>query len=151
MSKALSNDIDLNLVQSHLISLQRSQRPAPSLQHVLADRLETALQGMHSPPSNGPEMMVPDTNLDYSWTIFDQDTLPLANPSWLLQDLMQEPKAAVPIAQPGTAYPSGLVGGSQTFQTRQWVGEQTNTWPSTLYRLFGHDDAAQAENTTLER
>jgi hypothetical protein len=97
-------------------------------------------------------MMVPDTNLDYSWTIFNQDTLPLANPSWLLQDLMQEPKAAVPIVQPGTAYPSGLVGGSQTFQTRQWVGEQTsNTWPSTLYRLFGHDDAAQAENTALER
>lgn len=142
--------VDLNLVQSHLSSLQRCQRPAPSLQHVLADRLERALQGMRTPPA-GPELMI-DTNIEYSWAIFDQNNMPLANPSWLLQDQMHAtPKPSVPIAQASETrdgmsepYHSGLVGGEQALHARQWIGqEQSNAWPSTLYRLFGHDDSMQ--------
>lgn len=38
---------------------------------------------------------------------------------------------------------------AQSFQTRQWIQEQTsNMWPSNLHRLFGHDEA-QAENGSL--
>lgn len=149
--------LDLNLVQSHLSSLQRCQRPPPSLQHVLADRLERALQGMRTPPATGPELMMPDTNIDYSWAIFDQNNMPLANPSWLLQDQMHAtPKPTVSIAQASATrdgmseqYHSGLVAGEQTLHARQWIGqEQSNAWPSTLNRLFGHDDSMQ-ENSGL--
>jgi hypothetical protein len=151
--------VDLNLVQSHLNGLQRSQRPAPSLQHVLGDRLERAMQTIHTPPSTGPELMMPDSNLDYSWAIFDQSNLPLANPSWLLQDPTQQqpsPKPIAPVQPPQSRdgiYQSGLVAGDTQalHASRQWFGQDqaSNAWPATLYRLFGHDDSTQ-ENSALE-
>lgn len=103
-----------------------------------------------------------NANLDYSYTIFDQNTIPLANPSWLIQDpLSMTTKHAVQISPtetrgniPGqyhstTMVPPPAANDPQTFQTRQWIQDQTsNMWPANLHRLFGHDES-QAGNGSL--
>lgn len=152
--------IDLILVQSHLSSLHRSQRPAPSLQHILIDRLQTAMQGMPSPSSTVPDIMLPDGNLEYNWAIFDPNNIPLANPSWLQQYPMQAtpaPKQAVPVHNNSTSrdglnpqYPLGLVTDDSQFPAnRQWVSpdQNGNAWPSTLYRLFGQQEPGPEDSS----
>lgn len=152
--------LDLILVQSHLSSLQRSQRPAPSLQHILIDRLQTAMQGMPSPSSTVPDVMLPDSNLDYNWAIFDPNNLPLANPSWLQQYPMQvtpASKQTVPVHSTSTSrddlsaqYHLGLVTDDPQFPaSRQWVSQDQNgnAWPSALYRLFGQQEPGPEDSS----
>ncbi|EAW10259.1 uncharacterized protein ACLA_047280 [Aspergillus clavatus NRRL 1] len=69
-----------------LNSLKRSDPSAPSIHGVLADRLQCAMQSMHTPPEIGPDFAFPAPNMDYSWTIFDQQIIALANPPWLFDD-----------------------------------------------------------------
>ncbi|KAH8693711.1 hypothetical protein BGW36DRAFT_209571 [Talaromyces proteolyticus] len=154
----MANQDDLNLVQSHLKSLQDCLTPTPSIQHLLAERLENALQNMQSPVSASSDLIMSNANVNFSWTLFDQNTLSLANPTWLMQDpLSMTPKHAV---QPSPTEPrngipdqfhSDLVpGDAQAFQSRQWMQEQVSgMWPSTFHRLFGHDEAIQSENGAL--
>ncbi|KAF2027359.1 hypothetical protein EK21DRAFT_102562 [Setomelanomma holmii] len=73
---------DLLLVQDHLNKLQRTKRPAPSLHHTLADRLETWLQSMNTPPSTA--LALPD--FDLSWTLFDQNNMDFTSTSAHEQD-----------------------------------------------------------------
>ncbi|GMF72395.1 unnamed protein product [Aspergillus oryzae] len=43
------------------------------------------MQSMHTPPDMSHELSFPPPNLDHSWTIFDQEIMSLANPSWLFE------------------------------------------------------------------
>ncbi|KAI9036983.1 fungal specific transcription factor domain-containing protein [Aspergillus affinis] len=76
---------DLRLIQSHLQSLKLSHPSAPSIHAILADRLQSGIQSMNTPPDIGPELSIPGPHADYSWTIFDQEIMPLANPPWLFE------------------------------------------------------------------
>lgn len=110
-----------------------------------------------------------NANLDYSFTIFDQNTLPLANPSWLIEDPLMTTmttKQAVQISPSETRSSGGIPGqgqyqsntasmvpapqsndAAQVFQTRQWIQDQAaHMWPSNLQRLFGHDETLAQNN-----
>lgn len=60
----------------------------PSIHSILADRLESGLQSMHTPPEMGPDFAFPAPEEDYSWAIFDQEILSLANPPWLYEGVL---------------------------------------------------------------
>lgn len=50
------------------------------------------MQAMHTPPDTSAALMLPLPNADDSWTIFDQEIMSLANPSWLYEDGSQFPQ-----------------------------------------------------------
>jgi hypothetical protein len=77
---------DLRLIQTQLSTLKRSDPSTLSIHGVLAERLQSGIQSMHTPPDNGPDFAFPAPNMDYSWTIFDQQIMNLANPPWLFDD-----------------------------------------------------------------
>jgi hypothetical protein len=91
--------------------------------------------------------------VDDSWTIFDQEIMSLANPPWLFQDPTpfaqpQKPSTqTVPDVQHGLPYDSGLLTHSaQQFSTsNQWGNAEQlhGALPSTLNRIFGHENANQ--------
>ncbi|EAL89997.1 conserved hypothetical protein [Aspergillus fumigatus A1163] len=74
-----------------LNTLKRSDPSTLSIHGVLAERLQSGIQSMHTPPDNGPDFAFPAPNMDYSWTIFDQQIMNLANPPWLFDDSSQAP------------------------------------------------------------
>ncbi|KAH3023782.1 hypothetical protein KXV89_009013 [Aspergillus fumigatus] len=82
---------DLRLIQTQLNTLKRSDPSTLSIHGVLAERLQSGIQSMHTPPDNGPDFAFPAPNMDYSWTIFDQQIMNLANPPWLFDDSSQAP------------------------------------------------------------
>lgn len=77
---------DLRLIQTQLSTLKRSDPSTFSIHGVLAERLQSGIQSMHTPPDNGPDFAFPAPNMDYTWTIFDQQIMNLANPPWLFDD-----------------------------------------------------------------
>ncbi|KAE8134275.1 hypothetical protein BDV38DRAFT_163199 [Aspergillus pseudotamarii] len=76
---------DLCLIQTHISSLERSDPSVPSIHGVLADRIQSSMQSMHTTPDMSHELSFPPPNVDHSWTIFDQEIMALANPSWLFE------------------------------------------------------------------
>ncbi|GLA56896.1 hypothetical protein AtubIFM54640_000558 [Aspergillus tubingensis] len=78
---------DLQLIEKHIDSLKRNHSSVPSIHSILADRLESGLQSMHTPPEMGPDFAFPAPEEDYSWAIFDQEILSLANPPWLYESI----------------------------------------------------------------
>lgn len=44
------------------------------------------MQAMNTPPDTSSALMFTGTNEDDSWTIFDQEIMALANPSWLYDE-----------------------------------------------------------------
>ncbi|GFF28846.1 hypothetical protein IFM51744_00670 [Aspergillus udagawae] len=82
----MTHQDDLRLIQTQLSTLKRSDPSTLSIHGVLAERLQSGIQSMHTPPDNGPDFAFPAPNMDYSWTIFDQQIMNLANPPWLFDD-----------------------------------------------------------------
>ncbi|KAH7093647.1 hypothetical protein FB567DRAFT_177989 [Paraphoma chrysanthemicola] len=123
---------DLLLVQDHLNKLQSTKRPAPSLHHTLADRLETWLQSMNTPPSTA--LTLPD--FDLSWTLFDQSNMVLTSTSVHEQD-------TVTLAMNGKNTMEASLDHSQQQAPNDpefWnaYSSGAGSWPSGFTRLFGH-------------
>ncbi|KAH7055701.1 hypothetical protein B0J12DRAFT_427502 [Macrophomina phaseolina] len=80
---------DLRLIQSHLLTLQKTSQPPPSLRHQLASRLETDLQRLRTPPTS-PSTNQNTANISSAeqieetnpWALFNQDSIRLDSPSW---------------------------------------------------------------------
>ncbi|CAL5873746.1 uncharacterized protein PFLUO_LOCUS8028 [Penicillium psychrofluorescens] len=149
---------DLNLIQAHLHSLERSHQSALSIHTVLSRRLESGMQTMHTPPDSGAVLAFPFPNAEDSWTIFDQDIMSLANPPWLFQDSsqltpshkpadMQQPPPQLQSGMATVGYDSSLlVNNSQSFAANpQWnvAGQIQDALPTTMNRLFGNENSAQ--------
>ncbi|KAF2707307.1 hypothetical protein K504DRAFT_483431 [Pleomassaria siparia CBS 279.74] len=126
---------DLLLVNGHLNKLQKTHRPAPSLHHTLANRLETWLQGMNTPPASGLQQ----SNFDPTWSLFDQNSIRLVSESNYEQDGLSSVAIATRPLQDSNA--------TLDIQQQQSFGDneswnafehQMETWPSNLVRLFGN-------------
>ncbi|PWY93607.1 hypothetical protein BO94DRAFT_347320 [Aspergillus sclerotioniger CBS 115572] len=83
----MSHQDDLLLIEKHIDGLKRDHPSIPSIHNILANRLESGLQSMHTPQEIGSDFAIPGPGADYSWAIFDQEILSLANPPWLLEGL----------------------------------------------------------------
>ncbi|PYI06554.1 hypothetical protein BO78DRAFT_368433 [Aspergillus sclerotiicarbonarius CBS 121057] len=83
----MSHPDDLPLIEKHIDGLKKDHPSIPSIHNTLADRLESGLQSMHTPPEIGSDFAFTAPGADYSWAIFDQEILSLANPPWLLEGL----------------------------------------------------------------
>ncbi|PYH47406.1 fungal specific transcription factor domain-containing protein [Aspergillus saccharolyticus JOP 1030-1] len=95
----MSHPDDRHLIEKHITRLKPRHPSIPSIHHVLAERLESNLQAMHTPPEIGSSLNFPcpaeaaaaeqavTAAADFSWAIFDQEILSLANPPWLLEDM----------------------------------------------------------------
>ncbi|RAK80643.1 Zn(II)2Cys6 transcription factor [Aspergillus fijiensis CBS 313.89] len=86
----MSHPDDRYLIEKHIAKLNSSHPSIPSIHHVLAERLESNLQAMHTPPEVALNVGFPPPESeagDYSWAIFDQEILSLANPPWLFEDI----------------------------------------------------------------
>ncbi|KAH8595745.1 hypothetical protein B0O99DRAFT_153855 [Bisporella sp. PMI_857] len=135
---------DLPLVQTHLNMLKRTHRPAPSLCHTLASRLETWLQSINTPPDGNAEL----TQLEYdpSWAIFDENSIRLA-PESLFQQLNDAPSNTENVQQ---SHDLTLMSPqSRGFgNTRLWSGHEQvyDTWPPNFLRLFGSADYQPQNN-----
>ncbi|KAI2792284.1 hypothetical protein POX_b02321 [Penicillium oxalicum] len=134
---------DLNFIQAHLQSLQRSHPSTVSIHTVLSQRLESSMHAMHTPPTDSSALAFPGPFADDSWTIFDQEIMSLANPPWLFQEgaaALSDPQksstSALPVVQQGSSYESGLlVGNDQQFHSgNQWgnAGPLRGSMPSLL-------------------
>lgn len=132
---------DLQLIQTHLNSLERSYPSVSSIHTVLASRLQSAMQSMHTPPSSGQEFVFPGTHTDYSWTIFDQDIMSLANPSWLFDGSMGQVPNEVDRMQTASRVQSGsseqyetsmLTGSAQDLVTPRRWGQPADAWSPTI-------------------
>ncbi|KAJ6175775.1 hypothetical protein N7485_002689 [Penicillium canescens] len=88
----MTHQDDLHLIQSHLRSLERTKQSAASIHTVLFRRLESSMQAMHTPPDTSEALAFPGPSADESWTIFDQEIMSLANPSWLFDEPPQLPQ-----------------------------------------------------------
>lgn len=67
--------------------LKQTNEPKPSLRDKLVTRLEQSLKGVQAPTPNTfadpMSMTAIDSNLDYTWQIFDQSSLQqMAYPNW---------------------------------------------------------------------
>lgn len=162
----LTRQDDLLLIQAHLNSLGRNPQPAQSIHSILSTRLESAIQSIHTPPATGPDFAFPSPRADYSWTIFDQEIMSLANPPWLFEDILPQTAEQVgELSRPsrsqsgfpghydaasgsGSGSGSGLLmeADSHDFDTsRHWPAP--DVWPSTLNRLFGRDTPMEGNNS----
>ena len=137
---------DFLLVNTHLNMLQTKHQPEPSLRHLLANRLESCLQSMHTPPAatdDGPVL----AEFDPSWAIFDQNSIALAP-----QSILPERQQIASSSQNGQdasmsdIYDHHSMLNQQTMGSNgQWYSpeQQTDAWQSTLLRLFGNGDFPQ--------
>ncbi|ORY11746.1 hypothetical protein BCR34DRAFT_483798 [Clohesyomyces aquaticus] len=127
---------DLLLVQDHLNKLQKTKRPAPSLHHTLANRLETWLQSMNTPPT----AILPLPEFDPSWSLFDQNSIRIASEAYYQLD----PTTDISTADGSTTqtHGSSLESPPQPGYGNPdfWnpYGHSMGTWPSGLTRLFGN-------------
>jgi hypothetical protein len=139
--------LDLGIIQTHLSSLKRSDLSVPSIHGVLADRLQSGMQSMHTPPDMGPELSFPPPNMDYSWTIFDQEIMSLANPPWLFEGpSIGSTQTQVELSQASAMQPArytdGMTAasGSGFGSNKQWgpTEQLANVRPSRFGPGFGH-------------
>ena len=159
---------DLSLVQGHLNTLRSTHQPEPSLRHRLANRLESAMQNMHTPPSDLQEFptSLENSDLDSSWAIFDRNNLRLASPSWFRNEHLPQsqtpPRIIPPVSQipqvesktgTWTQYEAQAVPPQQMSDeingNWDYYGQYNDTWTSTFLRLFGNDDSSQAESAMM--
>jgi len=139
---------DLVLVQGYLNMLQRTHRPAPSLHHTLANRLETWLQSMSTPPAIDPDL--PHLVFDPSWSLFDQNSMRIASESYY----QQTPPIGLPDGEnsPTMSHPHNQNLGIQNPQNfanaDSWNGYEhpPDSWPSNLLRLFGNAEFQSTDN-----
>ncbi|KAF7718039.1 Fungal Zn(2)-Cys(6) binuclear cluster domain-containing protein [Penicillium ucsense] len=140
----MTHQDDLHLIQAHLQSLERSHPSTMSIHTVLSRRLESNMQAMHTPPNHGSGLAFPGPITDESWTIFDQEIMFLANPSWLYQESAALPNpqkastSTLPVVPSGSTYDSGLLvsNGQQIHSGAQWSdsdpGHLRHSMPSVL-------------------
>ncbi|KAB8074849.1 hypothetical protein BDV29DRAFT_116141 [Aspergillus leporis] len=143
----MTHQDDLGIIQTHLSSLKRSDLSVPSIHGVLADRLQSGMQSMHTPPDMGPELSFPPPNMDYSWTIFDQEIMSLANPPWLFEGpSIGSTQTQVELSQASAMQPArytdGMTAasGSGFGSNKQWgpTEQLANVRPSRFGPGFGH-------------
>ncbi|KAE8147696.1 hypothetical protein BDV25DRAFT_29110 [Aspergillus avenaceus] len=140
----MTHSDDLGLIQSHLCSLKRSNPSVPSIHGVLADRLQSGMQSMHTPPDMSHELSFPQPNMDYSWTIFDQEIMSLANPPWLFEapavnqshiQVELPPHATMRSARYNDSIATDNVGGFDS--SKQW-GATADVRTSRFHPGYGH-------------
>jgi len=138
---------DLPLVQTHLNILQGTRRPAPSLHHTLANRLETWLQNMNTPPAIDPD--VAQMEFDPSWAIFDENSNRLASETFFQQlDVNQNINLEAENLD-SMANNAVSVHDPRNFQNGKGWNSHDNVidaWPSNLLRLFGTADYQSSSN-----
>ena len=151
---------DFVLIQAHLNMLSCTHQPEPSLRHKLANRLETALQNMHTPrpaPEQDPMMDISSSGLDSSWAIFDQNSIVLANQQLQVGRPLEHTSPAAPQStnlQMQAAYDANLAS-QESFtidlQGGQWMSNEqySDAWQSTLFRLFGSSDLPLADGRLI--
>jgi hypothetical protein len=138
---------DLSLVQDHLDKLRKTKRPAPSLHHMLADRLEAWLQNMNMSPTANLTQPV----FDPSWSLFDQNSIQIASGSCYQNVLSDGSSISNTAIIPQTHATPVEHQQQQTYDGPGFwnvYGDPTDSWPSGLTRLFGN--AAFQETTNGE-
>lgn len=105
------------------------------------------MQAMHTPPDTSTALAFPGPMADYSWTIFDQEIMSLANPPWLFDDTTSFPnqKSSNEPQMQGlssVAYDSGVLNSAQYASHMQWNSTEQvqGALPSTLNRIFGSEN-----------
>ncbi|KAJ5681775.1 uncharacterized protein N7477_001715 [Penicillium maclennaniae] len=143
----MTHQDDLHLIQAHLQSLERSHQPAASIHTVLSQQLESSMQAMHTPPDTSTALALPGPLADDSWTLFDQEIMPLANPPWLFDDCTSFPnqKPSNEIQMQGLSsveYDSSISNSVQYASHVQWPSTEQiqSAFPSTLNRIFGSEN-----------
>ncbi|KAH3951409.1 hypothetical protein HBI56_079290 [Parastagonospora nodorum] len=129
---------DLSLVQDHLEELRKTKRPAPSLHHMLADRLETWLQSVNL----SPNLNLTQPVFDPSWSLFDQNSIQIASGSMFQQTALD---AGSDLDNPSITGQTDA--DAMAHQQQQnyddpgfWnvYGNHSASWPSNLTRIFGN-------------
>jgi hypothetical protein len=128
---------DIALVQNHLDKLRTTKRPAPSLHHMLADRLQSWLDNMNMSPT--ANLVQPQ--FDPTWSLFDQNSIQLASDSYYQQGALDNggsmnPHESAP--QPHDASVAQAQQQQNFSDPNLWsvYSQTTNAWPSNFTRLF---------------
>ncbi|KAF5863693.1 hypothetical protein ETB97_009626 [Aspergillus alliaceus] len=144
----ITHQDDLSLIQTHLSILKQSDPSIQSIHGVLADRIQSGMQSMHTPPDMSHELSFPPPNLDYSWTIFDQEIMSLANPPWLFEGSSAGSTQAELVQHPAiqsARYNDGMAAtGANSFDAnKQWDSTEQlpDVRPPRFNPVFGHGRA----------
>jgi hypothetical protein len=125
-------------VQDHLDKLRSTKRPAPSLHHTLANRLDTWLKSIDIAPT----AVLTQPEFDPSWSLFDQNSVQIASELYSetgpftgiqsVDSLSKSPKSRNTSmnTQQGQGYE----------QQGFWNAYEhsVSSWPSSLGRVFGN-------------
>jgi len=136
-SVMLIYDLDLLLVQVHLKKLRSTHRPAPSLYHTLANRLDTWLQSMNTPPT---PVRAQEFNL--AWSLFDQNSIQIASKLYYEQNTLDGMSNIESTAETSRAPSSSLNNQqSQNYGNPEYwnsCGNLMSAEPVNFTRLFGN-------------
>ncbi|KAL5115650.1 hypothetical protein ACEQ8H_006449 [Pleosporales sp. CAS-2024a] len=140
---------DLRLVQDHLDKLRKTNRPAPSLHHMLADRLDAWLQNMNM----SPNLHMTQPVFDPSWSLFDQNSIQIASETCYPQNSLEGNSAVGNTPNNPRTHSQNLeLAQQQNFDDPGFwnvYGDPTAAWPSGMTRLFGSTsfpESAHVEN-----
>lgn len=150
LSRVILTNSDLSLVQKHLDKLQATKRPAPSIHHMLASRIETWLQNF----SVTPTATLVQPELDMSWSIFGPGmAMPDSEASFASQtgNLVLQPHSTIQNLQEQAPM------SHDNFPQENHHGESWDTydqmpdlWPSHFGRIFGYSTARDVNNPDSE-
>jgi hypothetical protein len=129
---------DSLLVQDHIDKLQKTQRPAPSLHHLLAKRLESCRQDMNMPTTTP----LTQSDFDPSWTLFDQNNIELAAGTCYQQEAADSSSTLAESAPSLQARDPLLQHrdhqGYSDGELWDAYGNPGSSWPSGFNRIFGN-------------